>query len=98
MATILFFELYESVKVLVTNSYLNLCDPWTVAHQDTLSMEFSREEYWSGYPFTFPEDLHDPGIKAGSPTLQADSLSSEPPFQVHLGDKDSHLAYVQCCL
>ena len=34
-------------------------------------MEFSRPEYWSGYPFPFPGDLPDPGIEPGSPALQA---------------------------
>ena len=52
---------------------------WAVAHQAPLSMEFSRQEYWSGLPFPFPGDLLDPGIKSGSPALQADSLLSEPP-------------------
>ena len=47
--------------------------PWTVAHQAPLSMEFSRQEYWSGLPFPSPKDLPDPGIKPRSPTLQADS-------------------------
>ena len=42
-------------------------------------MEFSRQEHWSGLPFSFPGDLPDPGIKPGSPTLHADSLLSEPP-------------------
>ena len=37
-------------------------------------MEFSRQEYWSGLPFPSPGDLPDPGIKAGSPTLQAEAL------------------------
>ena len=37
--------------------------PWTVAHQATLSMEFSRQEYWSGLPFPTPGDLPDPEIK-----------------------------------
>ena len=32
-----------------------LCDPWTVAHQAPPSMGFSRQEYWSGLPFPFPE-------------------------------------------
>ena len=41
-------------------------------------MEFSRQEYWSGLPFPSPGDLPDPGIKPGSPTLQADALPSEP--------------------
>ena len=53
--------------------------PWTVAHQAPLSMEFSRQEYWSGYPFLSPEDLPDPEIEPRSPALQADSLTSEPP-------------------
>ena len=53
--------------------------PWTIARQAPLSMEFSRQEYWSGKPFLSPGDLPDPGIKPGSPALQADSLQSEPP-------------------
>ena len=40
---------------------------------------FSRQEYWSGLPFPSPRDLPNPGIEAGSPTLQADALPSEPP-------------------
>ena len=47
--------------------------------QAPLSMRFSRQEYWSGLPFLSPGDLPDPGIKPGSPVLQADSLLSEPP-------------------
>ena len=42
-------------------------------------MEFSRQAYWSGLPFPSPGDLPDPGIKPGSPALEADSLLSEPP-------------------
>ena len=42
-------------------------------------MEFSRQEYWSGLTFPSPGDLPDPGIKPGSPVLQADALLSEPP-------------------
>ena len=48
--------------------------PWTVAHQAPLSMEFSRQEYWSGLLFPSPGDLPDPGIEPGSSALQADSL------------------------
>ena len=40
-------------------------------------MEFSRQEHWRGLPFPSPGDLPDPGIKPGSPTLQADALPSE---------------------
>ena len=47
--------------------------PWTVAHQAPLSVEFSRQEYWSGLPFPSTGDLPDPGIEPRSPALQADS-------------------------
>ena len=53
--------------------------PWTVAFQAPLSMGFSRQEHWSGLPFPSRGDLPDPGIKPRSPTLQVDSLLSEPP-------------------
>ena len=55
--------------------------PWTVAHQAPLSMGFSRKEYWSGLPFPSPGDLPNPGIEPRSPTLQADSLPTEPPVK-----------------
>ena len=48
------------------------CDPWTVAHQAPLSMEFSRQEYCSGLPFPSPGNLPSPGMQAGSPV---DSLA-----------------------
>ena len=50
---------------------------WTAAHQAPVSMGFSRQEYWSGLPFTSPGDLHNPGIELKSPALQADSLPTE---------------------
>ena len=53
--------------------------PWTGAYQASLSMGFSRQEYWSELPFPSPGDLPDPGIKPRSPTLEADALTSEPP-------------------
>jgi len=53
--------------------------PWTLACQASLSMEFSRQEHWSGLPLLSPGDLPDPGIELRSPALQADSLQSEPP-------------------
>ena len=52
---------------------------WTVALQAPLSMEFSRQEYWSGFPCHLPEDLPSLGIEPLSLALQADSLSIEPP-------------------
>ena len=53
--------------------------PWTVAYQAPPSMGFSTQEYQSGLPFPSPEDLPDPEIEPGSPALQADALTFEPP-------------------
>ena len=46
------------------------------AYQASPSMGFSRQEYWSGLSFLSPGDLPDPGIKPGSPALEADALTS----------------------
>ena len=62
---------------LVAKLCLTLVILWTVACQSLLSMGFSRQEYQSGLPFPSPGDLHNPGIKPGSPELQADSLPTE---------------------
>ena len=48
--------------------------PWTVAHQAPLSMEFSKQEYWSRLPFPTLGDLPNLGIKPESPALAGDSL------------------------
>ena len=52
---------------------------WTVAYQASLSMGFSRQEYWSGLSFPSPGHLPNPGIKPRSPSSEADALTSEPP-------------------
>ena len=52
---------------------------WGGACLVSLSMEFSRREYWSGLLFPAPGDVPDPRIKPRFPTLQADSLPAEPP-------------------
>ena len=52
-----------------------LCDPvGNIACQAPLSMEFSRQEYWSGLPFPSPGDLPHPGVELASPAMQTDSL------------------------
>ena len=61
--------------------------PWAVAYKAPLSMEFSRQEYWSGLPYPSPGDLPNPGIEPGSPALQADTLQSEPPGKPYLGSE-----------
>ena len=69
----------ERKKVKSLSRVRLFATPWTVAHQAPPSMEFFRQEYWSGLPFPPPRDLPDPGIGPRSPELQADSLPSEPP-------------------
>ena len=57
----------------------------TVAHQAPLSMEFSRQEDWSGFPFPFPGDLPDPGIEPVSPvspTLTGGFFTTAPPGKI----------------
>ena len=71
--------LWQKVKVKSLSHVRLFATPWTVAHQAPLSMGFSRQEYWSGLPFPSPGDLPSPGIEAGSPALQTDVLTSEPP-------------------
>ena len=61
------------MKVKSLSSVQLFVTPWTVAHQAPPSMEFSRQDYWSGLPFPSPGDLPDPGIKPGSP---ADTINN----------------------
>ena len=74
--------LHLSCVCVVAQLCLTLCNPVDCAHQASLFMELSRQEYWSGLPFPAPADLLDPGIKPRSPTLQADSLPPEPPGSI----------------
>ena len=53
--------------------------PWTVDHQAPLSMEFPRQEHWSGLPFPSPGELPDLGIKLASLALAAGFFTTEPP-------------------
>ena len=57
------------VRVLVVQLCLTLCESTDFAHQSSLSMEFSRQEYWSGLPFPSLGDLPNPGIEPGSLAL-----------------------------
>ena len=62
---------------LVPQLCLTLVTPWTVACQVPLSLEFPRQESWSGLPFPSPGDLPNPGIKPMAPAFQADSSPTE---------------------
>ena len=77
--------------------------PWTVVYQVSLSMGFSRQEYWSGLPFPSPVDLPDPGIEPRSPALQADALPSEPPGNITYNPEVlckfcGHLVFGECII
>ena len=61
---------------------LTLCNPWIITCQAPLSMELSRQEYWSGLPFPPPDDLPNPGMKPASPEspiLAGVLFTAEPP-------------------
>ena len=61
-----------------------LANPWTVAHEASASMAFSRQKYWSGLPFPMPGDLPDPGIKPtshASPALAGSFPTTAPPVR-----------------
>ena len=68
-----------AVKVTVSRTVMsNSAIPWTSACPAPLSLEFSRQKYWSGLPLPSPGNLPDRGIEPWFPTLQVDSLSAEP--------------------
>ena len=75
------------MKVKLLSQVRLFATRWTVAHQAPQSMDFSKQEYWSGLPFPSPGVLPNPGIEPVSPALQADALSSEPP------GKPNNIAY-----
>ena len=69
----------SSVKVKSLSRVRLFATPWIVAYQASPSMGFSRQEYCRGLPFPSPGDLPVPGIEPGSPALETDALTSEPP-------------------
>ena len=68
---------YHGGGNLVSKSCLTLATPRIVACQASLSMGFSRQEYWSGLSFPPLRGLLDPGIEPRSPALQMDSCIAE---------------------
>ena len=75
----LLFNVFPFANVCAcAQSCLTVCDPMDCSPPGSLSMEFSKQEYWSELPFPNPGDLPNPGIESRSPTLQTDSLPPEP--------------------
>ena len=73
----------ESMKSVSCSVRSNSATTQTIAHQASLSMEFSR--HWSGLPFPSPGDLPHPGIEPRSPALQADPSPPESPEKPNKG-------------
>ena len=69
---------WQPCEVLVTKSCSTPCDPLDVACQASLSLRFSRREYWSGWPFPSPGDLPDPRIEPKAPALAEGFFTTEP--------------------
>ena len=67
------------MKVKLLSHVRLIATPWIIAYHGPPSMEFFRQEYWSGLPYPSPGDLPNPGFEPRSPALQADALPSEPP-------------------
>ena len=95
--------MYSSVDRLACLScsvVSNSMTPLIVAHQAPLSVEFPRQEYWSGLPFPSPEDLPNPGIEPMSPmslALQVDSLPTEPSGKPTVNNASVNI-YDQLCV
>ena len=69
-----------SIKSVTFSHYIvfhSFETPWTVALQASLSMEFSRQQYWSALPLCSPRDLPDPGIEPGSFPLAGEFFTNE---------------------
>ena len=71
------------MKVFVTQVCLTLCDLWAVACQAPLTMGFSRQESWSGWPLPSPGDLPNPGVESAFPALAGRFFTTEPPGKPH---------------
>ena len=71
-------SLTSKAKVLVTHSYLTLCNHMDCSPSGTSVHGIPRQEYWNGLPLPSPGDLSDPEIEPKSPALQANSGLPEP--------------------
>ena len=69
----------KKVKVKSLSRVRLIVTLWTVAYQTPQSVEFSRQEYWSGFPFPSPGDLPDPGMEHASLILAGRFFTTESP-------------------
>ncbi|KAI4549205.1 hypothetical protein MG293_001535 [Ovis ammon polii] len=71
-----------AMRMLSLSAVSDSVTPWTIAQQAPLSVDFSRQEYWSGLPFPIPGDPPDPGIEAESLASPALAVDSVPQIQL----------------
>ena len=69
----------SSIAVAVLSHVQLFVAPWTAGCQASLSLEFPRQEYWSGLPFPPPGDLPNPGVEPASSALAGRFFTAEPP-------------------
>ena len=85
------------IRIILVLSHSVLSDsvnPWTIANQSPLSMEFSRQEYRSVLPFPTAGDLPNPGTETASP--ESPALQMDFPPMSHLGSpNDTHIMYLK---
>ena len=87
---------HVSCMCSVTSVVSDSATPWTVAYQGPLSMGFSRQEYWSGFPCPPPGDLPDPRVEPvslTSPVLAGRFFTASPP-----GKPDNSCSVSQICV
>ena len=80
-------DLYLCVQLL--SLVQMFATPWTIVHHASLSMELSRQQYWSGFPYSSPGDLPGSGIKLMSPALASGFFSTEPLGETSWGNQFS---------
>ena len=88
-----------SLLVLCAQSWVTLHGPkdYILAHQAPLSVGFSRQEYWGGYPFPSPEDLPDPGIEPESPASAGGFFTVWATWEAPSPQQDHYLACAVSC-
>ena len=83
------------MKVLVAQSNLTLGNPMDCSPPgSSVHGILSKQEYWSGLPFSFPGDLPDPGIKSASPAWQKDSLPLRHQGSLYIDYQISHSLFI----
>ena len=93
-------SLFSGVGLVLFSHVWFFVTPWTVAPQAPPSMDFSRQEYWSGLPFPSPGYLPDPGIEPVSPALAGEFFTTKPPGQSGMGLRvcEIRVFFLQLCL